>query len=101
MELRDGRLISLFDGKTEYVIGKRLTQRAVDHHGGGYYAYADVNKLWKAWIKRTIVPEQCLDGVDEANIRLVEVEIGGTIIEYGSKLAATYIKPLRVIETPA
>lgn len=37
--LDDGRLLSLYDGETEYRTGVTLEQEAVPDHGGGYYVY--------------------------------------------------------------
>ena len=31
---------SIYDGKTEYIIGKPLAQKAMGGHNGGYYVYA-------------------------------------------------------------
>lgn len=33
----DGRLVSIYDGETEYTIGETLVQRVGKAHGGGYY----------------------------------------------------------------
>lgn len=37
--LPDGRLVSIYDGTTEYVLGQTLVQRVRRGHRGGYYVY--------------------------------------------------------------
>lgn len=92
-----GRLISLFDGETEYTLNKRLTQKARRNHDGGYYAYPTIEGLKRARATGDLVPAECLQGVDR--LALLKVELGGTIINYGHKRAATYLTPLEIVET--
>jgi len=35
----DSKLVSVYNGITEYQIGEKLIERAKDNHSGGYYAY--------------------------------------------------------------
>ena len=93
----DGKMLSLYDSATEYVIGKRLTQKARDGHAGGYYAYRSEEEVRTALNLKTLVPADCLCGVEI--VALLKCELSGTIIEYGAKLAATYLRPLEVLDT--
>lgn len=91
------KMVSLYDGSTEYAIGKRLAQAARDEHRGGYYAYDTAEQVRAAWDNGTLVPASRRPAGGQ--VALLKVEIYGTIIEYGSKLAATYLKPVEVVET--
>ena len=35
-----GKYFSIYDGDTEYVVGKKMAQQANPGHKGGYYCYA-------------------------------------------------------------
>lgn len=96
----DSRLISLYDGvATEYVIGKTYRQAAKPRHQGGYYSFPTPEHA-KALDHRVIME----DGrgeypTDSPTLALLEVSIGGRIIEYsGSKIASTSLKPIRILE---
>lgn len=93
----DGKMLSLYDGTTEYIIGKRLVQKARNGHRGGYYAYRTIEELDAALRSDSLVPSGCLDGVDR--VALLKCELNGTIITYGTKLAATYLRPLEALYT--
>lgn len=97
VKVEGDRMLSLYDGETEYTIGKRLAQRAQDNHGGGYYAYPSAEGTKAAWANETLVPRECRRGVEI--LALLEVEIGGTVIDYGGKMAATYLTPVKLLET--
>ncbi|HMN12034.1 MAG TPA: hypothetical protein PKD55_06895 [Bellilinea sp.] len=97
VKVEGDRMLSLYDGKTEYTLNKRLTQKARDEHGGGYYAYATAEQVRAAWANGTLVPARCSEGVEQ--LALLKCEISGTVIGYGNKLAATYLKPVEVVET--
>lgn len=90
-------MVSVYDGQTRYEIGKRLTERAVDDHGGGYYSYPTADGVKTLLLRRALWPE----GFHSVAMRLalIECEIGGTILVYGPKLASTYLTPLRIVET--
>lgn len=90
----DDRLVSLYDNTTEYTLHKRMTQKAQPAHGGGYYAY--LNKDAALVGLQTAVPQRCLHDVQQ--FALLRCEIGGTIIHYNTKVAATYLTPLEILE---
>lgn len=98
VELRDDTLISLYDGETVYTLGKRLAEQARPHHGGGYYAHPTAEQVMALWESGNLVPDDCYS--DGMTLALIEVQISGTIIEYANgKLAATYLKPIAVLDT--
>ena len=93
----DGTLISLYSGE-QYVIGKRLAEAARENHNGGYYAYPTAAQVLALWNSGDLVPDRCY--FDAKRLALLEVEISGTIIEYpNGKVAATYLKPIAVVDT--
>jgi hypothetical protein len=98
VELVDStRLFSVYDSKTEYVVGKRLAERAVEEHGGGYYSYPTIDGVEQRFNDGTLFPERCYQ--DPMTLVLIECEISGTILEYqNGKLASTYLKPTRIVK---
>lgn len=97
VKVEGDRMLSLYDSTTEYTLGRRLAQKAQGDHQGGYYAYATAEQVRDAWTNKTLVPARCTEGVEQ--LALLKCEISGTVISYGSKLAATYLKPVAVVET--
>lgn len=105
----DGRMVSLFDGATEYTLGKRLAERAMDDHRGGYYSYPSADSVRALFDAGELVPARCY--CEDMRVALLEVEISGTILDYGQgydewgepiiggKLASTYLRPVRVLDT--
>lgn len=100
----DGIMRSVYDGETVYELGKRLAERAIADHRGGYYSYPTEYGLRMAFHQYDLWPDHCYDRA--MRLALLEVEIGGTIVEYGQdpeyrpiKFASTYLRPVRVIET--
>lgn len=88
--LVDGRLLSIFDGVTEYVIGIRRDQLVLPGHGGGFY------------VSRT--PEEALRAVFSLPKRsrlllaprvLLRCRAHGMCLPYGSgKIAVSGLTPL-------
>ena len=117
VKVQADRLVSLYDGVTEYVIGKRLgkavgtePQREMEHYGvaaahdGGYYSHPTQEQVMRLWESGNLVPDRCK--ATALRLALIECEISGVIVEYANgKLASTYLKPLRVVSefdyTPA
>lgn len=94
----DGRMVSLYDGNTEYRIGKRLAEKAESDHNGGYYSHPTQQQVMRLWETSSLVPSRCV--VEGATYAMIECEIGGTIIRYeNGKLSSTYLTPIRVVET--
>ncbi len=40
-----GKYYSIYDGKTEYILGQTLHQEAEDNHKGGFYVYKNVDEV--------------------------------------------------------
>lgn len=89
-------LRSLYDNSVVYELGREYSERAQDDHRGGFYFYTDMDAMLKAWGERNLVPARCLEDVE--HVAIIEVQARGRQISYGRKAAATYIRPLRVIE---
>lgn len=107
----DGTMRSVYDGETVYEIGKRLAERAVADHQGGYYAYPSEAGL-RAALRDSTLWAPSLHR-QTMRLALLEVELSGTILEYDAdgawlpvddvygtpaKLAATYLRPVHVVE---
>ena len=107
LDLDDGKMVSLYDGRTQYQIGKRLVE-AVNYdagedewgfvrHGGGYYSHPTPEQVKALYESGNLVPAQCLRDAD--HLALLECEISGRIAKFpNGKLASTYLKPVRVVE---
>ena len=84
----------------EYILGQRLKEPAKPKHGGGFYSYPTLEM-------ETAFPTDCVTcipfHVDLATpqLALLECEIGGRIINYGHKMASTYLCPVRFLEVRA
>lgn len=106
--LDGGRMVSLYDGWTEYKLGERLVQ-AVDRragvdwwgdvvHGGGWYSHPSIKRIKELLDDGNLVSARCLDGVEQ--IAIIECEISGRIVNFpNKKIASTYLTPVKVIET--
>jgi len=93
--VKDGKYLSLYDGKTEYKLGERLEQTARRNHKGGFYVFNDFyssiegdiplpsNAELRYWPERATL----------------YVSFGGKLVKYKNKIAASWIKPLYVLET--
>lgn len=98
------RLFSVYDGQTEYVMGKRLAERAIENHGGGYYSYPSAESVEERFHNKTLFPKSYYEY--PMTLVVIECEISGRIVPYqNGKLASTYLKPLRIMKqfdyTPA
>lgn len=92
--VKDGKYLSLYDGKTEYRLGERLEETAKRGHQGGYYVMESLidcmegdiplpaNAVLQRWPHRAIL---C-------------VEFGGKTIKYKDKVAASWIRPLYMVK---
>lgn len=97
LEVRNGRLYSLYDGGMEYEIGVRVADQARPDHHGGIYAYNTAERVMRLWESGRLVPERCYD--DPKRLALVSVTLAGTFIEYSNgKIAATYCTVTGVLE---
>lgn len=102
-----GRMVSLYDGETEYRIGQRLASAVraqVDHwtgeltHDGGYYSQPTPDQVKALFHAGALVPADCIH--PGMALALVECQIGGKVVQYpNGKLCSTYIMPMAVIET--
>lgn len=96
VKFENERMISLFDPATEYELGVRMTEAVKPDHNGGYYAYPDKINLIREWDSRTLVPRKCSQNV--AHLALIEVKLSGRMVEYGHKIAATHLTPVRIVQ---
>lgn len=94
----DGRLVNLRDGQTEYILGKRLAERAISEHRGGYYSYPDLDSIWELFTSRKMFGKTSSVYTRDMTLALLRCEISGHIEYYGNgKWASTYIRPLEVL----
>lgn len=78
-------------------MGKRLAEKAVSEHSGGYYSYPTEKGVQDRFDDGSLFPSDCYDHA--MMLALIECEISGTILNYDNrKYASTYIKPLRELK---
>jgi hypothetical protein len=93
----DGRFFSLYDPTQEYALGQRLKEPAKPRHGGGFYSYPTV-EAGAEYLTDCVVSVPFHRDVATPQLALLECQIGGKIINYGWKLASTYLLPVQVLE---
>lgn len=93
----EDRYYSLYDPSVEYVFGERMQQRAKPNHGGGFYSLPTL-EMGTEFLESCTRYVPFSREVVTTQIALIECEIGGRIINYGHKMSATYLCPIRVIE---
>lgn len=87
------RLVSIFDGRTEYVIGQTLVEPVRKGHGGGFYVYASQVQAEEA----DVPPDSMLRRAPRAIIR---VRAEGQYTRYDNgKIAFSRVTPLEVVAT--
>jgi len=90
-----GRLLSVYDGETEYRLGETLTQRARQGHGGGYYVYATREEALRAVFPR----DAALRGAEKV---LLRCRCAGSHVEYDNgKHSFGRVTPVEVVEVAA
>lgn len=104
----NGRLVSLYDGETEYTLGRRMAQAVGKEagtisewtgnvrHEGGFYSYPDADRVVALWESGNLVPDSCYG--TSKTLALLECQIGGRIAAFPNrKLVSTYLTPVRVL----
>ena len=87
------RLLSIFDGRTEYRIGETLVEPVRKGHGGGFYVYPSL----EAALDVEVPPDSMLRRAPRAIIR---VRAEGQYTRYDNgKLAFSRVTPLEVVTT--
>lgn len=100
VRLIDGQYFSLYDPTVEYKIGERVKQPAKPHHGGGFYSYP-TTEMGAEYLTSCVRSLPFDRDIATPQLALLECEIGGKIINYGHKMASTYLCPIRVLEVRA
>lgn len=91
--LSNGRMYSLFDGRTEYVIGQEMREATRQNHGGGYYVYRSAQEARDASIPRDSELRDCLTRA------IIRCQCSGSYCTYDDKLAFSRIIPLEIVCT--
>ncbi len=97
VRLIDGRYYSLHNPEIEYVLGRRVKEAAKPNHGGGFFTHP-TQEMGDAYLESCVEILGFSDDPPTPHLALLEVEIGGRIIQYGHKMASTYLCPVRVLE---
>lgn len=93
---KEGVLLSIFDGVTEYQIGVKQTQKVGIDHNGGFYVYRSLEKA-----KRAVFPSNsCYDKddlPDNVVITYIEVYCEGQYTEYeNGKISVSSLTPIKL-----
>lgn len=84
-----GELKSIFSAE-KYTLGTRKADAVADDHGGGYYFYASPEEACRAEVPNASAL------INEKRV-ILKCEMSGRGLAYGSKLAASYIRPIEII----
>jgi hypothetical protein len=91
----NGKLLSIYDGKTEYKVGKLMTQRAKAGHKGGYYVYPSSRSAVFADIPNK------QGGLFIAPRTVIKCICWGEFVVYGSgKMSFTHCMPVTDLGMP-
>jgi hypothetical protein len=92
-----GEMASLYDPSVKYVLGERNTQAVKPGQRGGFYAYPTAEQAYNLIRSNDIVDIHRSIG---DSVAVIEVELSGRRIYYnqGFKIAATHIRPLRILD---
>jgi len=93
--VENGKYLSLFDGTTEYKVGERVVQTAKRGHKGGLYVFENFSDCMEGDV--ALPSNAALKYCPQRAI--LYVAFGGKIVKYKNKIAASWVRPLRVIET--
>jgi hypothetical protein len=86
------RYLSIYDGKTEYVLDQELVQPAGKNHTGGYYVYQYLDAARNADVPKSAV-------LYNAPRAIIEVQIAGKRVVYDNgKRAVSRLTPIRIID---
>lgn len=87
----NGKYLSIYDGVTEYTIGKEMVQQAKAEHHGGYYCYTSEKEAAQAEVPDTSVLLQ-------APRVILQVSVRGAHIAYcNGKMSYTRLLPEKVL----
>jgi hypothetical protein len=90
-----GKYYSIYDGKTEYILGQTMHQEAQENHKGGFYVYQNVDEVIFADIPFK------KGGMFIAPRTILKCLCWGKQLEYDNgKLAFSYICPVQDIGIP-
>jgi hypothetical protein len=93
----EGRYWSLYDPTQEYILGERVKQAAKPKHQGGFFSLPSIEK-GTDYLTSCAHCVPFHSEIETLEVALLECEIGGRIINYGHKMASTYLKPVRALE---
>ena len=87
-----GHLLSVYDCKTEYVLGRNMRRMVKPRHEGGLYVYRTLHEAREA----DVPIHYPSSGWERA---IIICRIGGKMIAYaGGKLAVSSLTPVKVVE---
>jgi len=90
--LADGRLVSIYDGETEYRVGVTLNGCARQDHGGGYYVYPSIEAARNCSVPNT-------SKASHLPRIILRVRAEGTYCRYDNgKLSFSRITPTEEVE---
>ncbi len=87
----NGKLLSVYDGETEYIINQPMSERARQKHAGGFYVYPTIDAA-----RQANYPSDAK--LRDATKVVIRCQVSGQYCVYANgKLAFTHLTPLEVI----
>ena len=108
--LPDGRMVSIFDGETEYQIGEMVQERPQQKHSGGIYVFSTLKAARWTWQTGNLPAKSAYHPQSEGNpgkYAILRVRAEGSYCRYKAegdpggeydKLAFHKVTPLEVVE---
>ena len=89
----ENKYVSIFDGETQYQIGKTVAERPARNHGGGIYVYKSQQEA-----EEVEVPADS-KAKDLPRI-ILKVRAEGSYCRYKNKLSFSKVTPLEIVQAP-
>ncbi len=90
----NGKLLSIFDGETEYRIGLEMKETARQNHAGGFYVYKSIKEAENA-----VVPYD--SALIDAPRVIIRCKVEGSYCRYSNgKFSFSRITPLKIVQKP-
>ena len=89
--IKDGKMYSIFDGQTEYILNQQLKQTARQNHSGGFYVYKNIESCKQA----ELPSRSALLNNPRVILKLL---CEGNYCKYDNKIAFSKITPIEIME---
>jgi hypothetical protein len=87
----DGKLLSIYDGETEYVVGQPMSERARQKHAGGFYVNPTIDAA-----RHAVYPSDAK--LRDAEKVVIRCQVSGQYCVYDNgKFSFSHLTPLEIV----